>query len=130
MNLELYDDARLQHAIQTMGQEFEDLKHFDQKTPGFFDRLLSNKPEIFQDLMEAVIYEVAKKGAGVIIGHGGQFLLRDFGCALHVLVYATRFSRVQQVIEQEKVRLQGIVAAVDGVREVRSEVSVRPASLI
>ena len=103
LNLELYDDAKLQHTIQTMGQEFEDLKHFDEKAPGFFDRLLSNKPGIFLDLMEAVIFQVAKKGAGVIIGHGGQFLLRDFGCALHVLVYATRSSRVQQVVEQEDV---------------------------
>ena len=103
LNLELYDDAKLQHTVQTMGQEFEDLKHFDEKAPGFFDRLLSNKPGVFLDLMEAVIFQVAKKGAGVIIGHGGQFLLRDFGCALHVLVYATRSSRVQQVVEQEDV---------------------------
>jgi len=103
LNLELYDDARLQHTAQTMGKEFEELKHFDEKAPGFFDRLLSNKPDIFLDLMESVIYEVAKKGAGVIFGHGGQFLLRDFGCALHVLVHATRSSRVLQVAEQENV---------------------------
>ena len=32
--------------------------------------------------------------------------------------------------DDERDRLQVIVAAVDGVREVRSEVSVRPASLI
>ena len=103
LNLELFDDARLQHTVQTMGKEFEGLKHFDEKAPGFFDRLLSNKPDIFLDLMESAIYEIAKKGEGVIIGHGGQFLLRDFGCALHVLVYATRSSRVRQVVEQENV---------------------------
>ena len=103
LNLELYDDARLQGTVQTMGKEFEGLKHFDEKAPGFFDLLLSNKPNIFLDLMESVIYEVAKKGEGVIIGHGGQFLLRDFGCALHVLVYGTRSARVQQVVEQENV---------------------------
>ena len=97
LNLELYDDARLKQTVQTMGKEFEELKHFDEKAPGFFDRLLSNKPDIFLDLMESVIYEVAKKGTGVIIGHGGQFLLRDFGCALHVLVYATRSHQVNTV---------------------------------
>jgi hypothetical protein len=58
---------------------------------------------MFLDLMEAVIYEVAKKGEGVIIGHGGQFLLRDFGCALHVLIYAAHSTRVQQVAKQEGV---------------------------
>ena len=103
LHLELYDDARLQRTIQTVGKEIEDLKHFDEKAPGFFDRLISNKPDIFLDLMEDVIYEVAKKGEGVIIGHGGQFLLRDFGCALHVLIYAARSTRVRYVIEQEKI---------------------------
>jgi hypothetical protein len=36
LNLELFDDARLQHTVQTMGKEFEGLKHFDEKAPGFF----------------------------------------------------------------------------------------------
>ncbi len=103
LNLELYDDAKLQYMVQTMGEEFEDVKHFDEKAPGFFDRLLSNKPNIFLDLMGSVIYQVAKNGAGVIIGHGGQFLLRDFGCALHVLIYATRSTRIRQVEDQENV---------------------------
>jgi cytidylate kinase len=103
LHLELYDDARLQRTVQTMGKPLEDLKHFDEKAPGFFDRLISNKPDIFLDLMDAVIYEAAKKGEGVIIGHGAQFLLRDFGCALHVLIYAARATRVQHVMEHEKI---------------------------
>ncbi len=103
LNLKLYDDAKLQQTAQTMGRQLDDLQQFDEKAPGFFDRLISNKPDMFLDLMEAVIYEVAKKGAGVIIGHGGQFLLRDFGCALHVLIYAARSTRVQHVEKQEGV---------------------------
>lgn len=106
LNLELYDDAKLQGTIQTLGKDYEGLQHFDEKAPGVFNRLISNKPGIFLDLMESVIYEVAKKGEGVIIGHGGQFLLRDFGCALHVLVYASRSSRVQQVAKQSDVDLK------------------------
>ena len=103
LNLQLYDDSKLQQTAQAMGKEFDNLKQFDEKAPGFFDRLISNKPDMFLDLMEAVIYEVAKKGAGVIIGHGGQFLLRDFGCALHVLIYAARSTRVRRVVKQEGV---------------------------
>ena len=30
-------------------------------------------------------------------------MLRDFGCALHVLIYATRTSRIRQVVKQENV---------------------------
>ncbi|CAB1076028.1 hypothetical protein JY97_12205 [Alkalispirochaeta odontotermitis] len=101
LNLELYDDARLQRTLQGIGRDLADLKDFDERAPGFFDRLLGNKPDIFLDLMEAVIYEVAKKGEGVIIGHGGQYLLRDFGCALHVLIYAERSTRIRYAMEQE-----------------------------
>lgn len=103
LNVQLYDDARLQQTAQTMGKEFDGLKQFDERAPGFFDRLVSNKPDMFLDLVEALIYEVAKKGEGVIIGHGGQFLLRDFGCALHVLIYATHSTRIQQVARKEEI---------------------------
>ncbi|MGD2098656.1 MAG: cytidylate kinase family protein [Desulfobacterales bacterium] len=100
LKVELYDDARLQQTAQTMDNKFEDLKSFDEKAPGFFDRLISKKPAMFLDLMEAAIYKVAKKGEGVIIGHGGQFLLRDVDCALHVLIYAQRSTRIEQVAHQ------------------------------
>jgi hypothetical protein len=35
-------------------------------------------------VLESVVYEVAQRGEGVIIGHGSQLLLRDFECAFHV----------------------------------------------
>ncbi len=103
LKLELYDDVKLQQTAQTMGTALDDLKQFDEKAPGFFDRMISNKPDVFLDLMESVIYEVAKKGEGVIIGHGGPFLLRDFSCALHVLIYSARSTRVEHVASQEGV---------------------------
>ena len=99
LDLELYDDVRLQQTVQAMGTGHADLEHFDQKAPGFFDRLISSKPDVYLDLMEAAIYEVAKNGEGVIIGHGGQFLLRDFSCALHVLVYAEPSTRIEYLVE-------------------------------
>ena len=38
--------------------------------------------------MDSIIFEVSRKGNGVIIGHGSQMLLQDFGCALHVRIQA------------------------------------------
>jgi cytidylate kinase len=83
-----------------MGIPAEDLKSLDEKAPGFFDRILSKKPEKYVDLMEAVVYDVAHNGTGVILGHGSQILLRDFGCALHVYVHATGTSRLKYIMEQ------------------------------
>jgi cytidylate kinase len=101
LNVVLYDDARLQEEALKMGISFEDLKSLDEKAPGFFDRILTRKPELYLDFMEAVIYEVAHRGEGVIIGHGSQMLLRDFGCALHVYLHAAMPSRIKNMMEQK-----------------------------
>ncbi|MBW1800735.1 MAG: cytidylate kinase-like family protein [Deltaproteobacteria bacterium] len=101
LKLELYDDEKLQEEAVKQGLSTVELKGFDEKAPGFFDRLLNHKPEAYLDLMESVVYKVAEKGEGVIIGHGGQMLLRDFGCALHVMVLASEETRVQNVMDQQ-----------------------------
>jgi len=101
LNIELYDDRRLQEEAVKIGIQPEILKELGEKAPGFFNRLFSHKPEAYLDLMEAVIYEVARKGEGVIVGHGAQFLLRDFNCALHVRIYGSRPFRVKHLMDQQ-----------------------------
>jgi cytidylate kinase len=95
--LELYDDRRLQEEAVKMGIRSEDLKGLDEKTPGFFDALRGRSPEIYIDVMEAIIYQVSRSGQGVIIGHGSQFLLRDFGC---VLIHASQLYRIKRLMDQ------------------------------
>ncbi|MDF1592507.1 MAG: cytidylate kinase family protein [Desulfobacterales bacterium] len=97
LNLELFDDQRLRDRAMQLEIKSEDLKGLDEKAPGFFDRFLSSKPESYLEYMESVIYEVAKEGQGVIMGHGSQILLRDFGCALHVLIHASEPYRIEQL---------------------------------
>ena len=73
------------------------------KKPGFFDRLFSRKPETYRNMMEALIYDVAKKGEGVITGHGAMMLLRDFSCAFHVRLGASVDTRVQKLTKTQGV---------------------------
>ena len=94
----LYDDQKLQTEAITRGLRPQELKGFDEKAPGFFDSLRGYNPELYIDLVESVIYEVSRSGSGVILGHGSQLLLRDFGCALHVLVHASEDYRIKQVM--------------------------------
>jgi hypothetical protein len=82
---------------------------FDEKAPGLFSRLLSHKPEVYLDLLEVLIYEVARHGKGVILGHGAQFLLWDFGCALHVCIYASESTRIQNLTDQQVPKLPSII---------------------
>lgn len=97
LDLELFDDRRLKEKALAMGIRSEDLKGLDEKAPGFFDRLLSQKPETYLDLLESVVYATCREGNGVVVGHGSQVLLKDFDCAFHVLVHASEKTRIGTV---------------------------------
>ncbi|MBN1105921.1 MAG: cytidylate kinase-like family protein [Deltaproteobacteria bacterium] len=96
--LELFDDKRLAQEAVKMGIRSEDLKGMNEKAPGFFDSLF-HTPELYLDLLESVVYAVSGSGQGIIIGHGSQILLREFGCAFHVLIHASDAFRVEQVMQ-------------------------------
>ena len=99
LKIELFDDHKLQQQAMEMGIRPEEFKELDEKAPGFLDRIFTRKPEMYLDYMEALVYEVAKKGEGVIIGHGSQMLLRDFECALHVHIYADEATRIRNLMK-------------------------------
>jgi cytidylate kinase len=101
LSVELFDDARLQEEVSRLGISSEEIRSLDEKQPGFFDRLLSRKPDIYLELMQSVIYDFANRGEGVIVGHGSQTLLRDFDCALHVLIHNREGSRVEKLMEKQ-----------------------------
>lgn len=101
LKVELFDDQRLQEEALRLGIRSEDLVSLDEKKPGLFDRILSRRPEMYLDFMEAVVYGVAKAGSSVILGHGSQMLLRDFGCALHVHIHANEAARVSNLVDQK-----------------------------
>jgi cytidylate kinase len=100
LNVKLYDDHGLKEAALHMGIRSWDLGSLDEKAPGFFDQILSRRPELYRDFMEAVVFEVAQNGKGIIIGHGSQILLRDFGCALHVHLHAPEPARIENLTRQ------------------------------
>ena len=97
--VELFDDLRLQKEADKMGVRADDLKGLNEKAPSFFDSLRYN-PELYLDILESVVYQVSRGGEGVIVGHGSQLLLRDFGCAMHVFIHASEAYRVQQLMGQ------------------------------
>jgi cytidylate kinase len=101
LNLEVYDDKKIQEEALTLGVSPEELREFNQKAPGLLDRLLRLKPQTYLQLMESVIYNISGKDDGVILGHGASFLLRDFGCAFHVLIHASTQSRVDYLAAEQ-----------------------------
>ena len=53
---------------------------------------------VLRDVM--MLYEAARRGEGVILGHGSQMLLQDFGCATHVLVTTHEESRIHALVHE------------------------------
>lgn len=100
LKVEIYDDARLREEALRMGLHAEQLKGFQEKPPDWLKSLLSDKHGRDLRLMESVIFEAARRGQGVIIGHGSQLLLHDFGCALHVLITAHEEHRIHHLMHQ------------------------------
>ncbi len=100
LQLELYDDRRLEEEATRMGFRPVDMKSLDEKAPGLLDRLWGQMPELYLDLLQSVVYEVARRGQGIIMGHGSQMLLRDFGCALHVRIFASNAFRIKHLVDQ------------------------------
>ncbi|MEW6664431.1 MAG: cytidylate kinase family protein [Thermodesulfobacteriota bacterium] len=102
LHLDVYDDAKFQEAAQRAGIPAADRANLDERPPGFWGYIWRQKPEAYINLMESLVYDLAKKGQGVIVGHAGQILLSDFNCALHVLIFAPEERRTQQLAEQHK----------------------------
>jgi len=100
LKVELYDDQRLEQEAIEIGIQPEVLKDLDEKAPGLFSRIFSTKSQHYLDLLQAVVYEVARRGHGIILGHGSQVHLRDFGCALHVRIDGSESSRIDNLMNE------------------------------
>jgi len=102
LNYTYYGEEELFKAADKLGF-LSDVKKLDEKGPTLLDRFFSEKPKVYLDRLQSVIYEVAKKGDALFFGRGSQFLLNSFDCALHVLVTGSMEKRIQRLTEQRKV---------------------------
>jgi cytidylate kinase len=93
----LFDDRRLQELIQKRGIAPEEVNQLDEKAPGYWAVFFKSRPQVFLNVLESVIYDVAHTGDGVILGHGSQVLLRSFDCAFHVRLFSAEKHRVDEL---------------------------------
>lgn len=93
LDIDFFDDHRLHERVLSMGISSADLEGLDERAPRLFDRLFTNKPAIYLDVLGSVVYDIASQGEGVLVGHGAQVFLEDFHCALHVMIHASAEAR-------------------------------------
>jgi cytidylate kinase len=102
LNYIFWGEKELFQAASEMGF-FSDIKKWDEKAPAFLERFFSEKPKIYLNHLQSVIYEIAKKHNAIFFGRGGQFLLQSFDCAFHILVTGSMEKRIQRVMEEKQV---------------------------
>lgn len=66
----------------------------------FIDRILSDErgyidEEIYVDLLHKIISQIAEEADVVILGRGGQYILRDTEDVFHILLIADREDRIR-----------------------------------
>lgn len=103
LKIEFFDDRKLQEKALTMGISKKDIEGIDERAPRLFDRLFTNKPEMYLDLLGSIVLDIASKGEGVIVGHGAQAFLKDFKCALHVMITAAEEMRVNTLMQEQNI---------------------------
>jgi cytidylate kinase len=102
MGYPFYGMEELLKVADEMGF-LSDVQQVEIKGPSLLERLLSDRPRIFLDRIQAVIYEVARRGDAVFFGKGSQLLLRAFECAFRVLIIASWETRIKRVMEKNPV---------------------------
>jgi len=102
LNYPYYGEEELRKAANEMGF-LKDVQKLDEKGPGFLENFFSQKPKIYLDRLQSVIFEVARKGDAIFFGRGSQLLLNSFGCALHVLVTGSMEKRIERVMQEKGV---------------------------
>jgi len=102
MNYRFYGEGELFKAADEMGF-LKDVQKLREKGPALFEMFFSEKPKVYLDRLQSVIFEVARKGDAVFFDRGSQFLLQSFGCALHVLVTGSTEKRIERVVQEKGV---------------------------
>jgi cytidylate kinase len=102
LNYTFYGEEELFRAADEMGF-FSDIEKLNERGPTFLETFFSEKPKVYLDRLQSVIYELAKKGDGVFWGRGSQLLLNAFDCAFHVLVTGSIKKRIQRLMEEKQI---------------------------
>ncbi|GAK58417.1 hypothetical protein U27_05391 [Candidatus Vecturithrix granuli] len=97
LHFEYLDKAKIEEIlVSEYGIPEEHVEKFDEKKPAFWDIFSSDKDR-YLHFMKTAIYEFARKGNTIIIGRGGQVLLKDVPGALHVCIVAPTELRIERI---------------------------------
>jgi len=97
LNYAYVDKEKMGKIVAAFGFGLLEVEKFDEKKPPFWDSLSLQRTH-FLHALQAAIYDFARKGQVVIVGRGGQVLLRNLPGVLHVRIFAPFDLRVKRLV--------------------------------
>jgi len=76
------------------------------KQPTAFEKEMALNGQTYTQVLREAMERFAQEGDAVIVGRGGQMILRDWPTALHVFLYAPVDVRVRRLMERENITEQ------------------------
>ncbi len=101
LNYEYADKEMVGRIMGNYGMATHEIEKFDEKKPPFWDSF-SIQRRNFLHFIQMAIYDLAKRNV-VIVGRGGQVILKDLPGTLHVKIFAPSNVRLRRLIEGERV---------------------------
>jgi cytidylate kinase len=98
INYEYMDKNKIAEALRKYGLQPREIETFDEKKP-FWDYISIQRKKSLH-ILQALIYDLARKDNMVIVGRGGQVILKDFPGVLHVRIIAPFAIRIQRIMER------------------------------
>ncbi|MGP1595182.1 MAG: AAA family ATPase [Treponema sp.] len=93
------DKKTLEQELIKKGISEENLKHYDERKPGFWASLSRNRDE-YLDYLREIIYRYAQNGNCIFIGRGGFALLEDIPGCYSVRLVASDEVRITRLMKE------------------------------
>ncbi len=93
------EKTKISEALTHQGLEANDIDKYDEKKVPVW-QTFSNQRKKYLHLIQAVVYDFAADENTVIIGRGGQVLLKDLPGTLHVRIVAPMATRTKRLMEK------------------------------
>jgi len=131
LGYQFYDNEVIQMVSIHAKVSTDSVDDLEQQTHGVFKKFLSDivpkglkdlmvsrkqetiDEEIYVDILRKIIIEIADDGNAVIIGRGGQYILKDYDDAFHLLITADSDKRVKFLVEKYHLTQAQAVRAVN-----------------
>ncbi len=103
----------LEKRFQEAGADPRTLERYDEKKPGFFSSFFNNEQDVYLQTLKMVLVKEISKGQHLVIGRGGNYLLRNLPNCLKLRFVAPLEVRIRRLAENRGISEQEARKAIE-----------------